>query len=557
MALSLKEALTIEPFSTARIIVGTHLLDREVTSVNIIEVPTVSRWMRGGEVLFTSGFAFQGDIEGACRILEDLAAKQIAALVLKTGEYMTDIPDQIVRCCERVGLPLLQIPQDMPYFSVMQPLLERLIDEQVWTLRHIEDAHNTLIQTMLTDGTLFGLSAQLKSLIRQPILLMDTRQRILASSEIDPSEAKDLLASYRDTVKRTGYNLANLSSFRCARLDDPEGLCHYLTVPVDVNWNRHGYLVIGIGSRTGIPNYDIISLEHAGMLFSLMLQQQQALQEKEWQLKGECLDDLIWGNYSDEEIILTRSAHLGVDLTRHWFIAAIHHPATLDREDPGPSLSSIHFDHSLQESIRHVLNQARLPSLMYNKGDSIVFLSVLEAQEDPRIPLPTLEEIMTLLRRKKLKGRFSMGVSTIKKMVEEANPAYKESLTALRCGMTMFQDQAVVTYDELGAFRLLSQVANTNVTQSYFRQYLDPLIAYDREKQGDLVKTLKSYFEHNGNLTRISEALFLHKNSISYRLQKIEDLTGCKLRDFESAFQLQLCLKLEPILNCDAPLVTD
>ena len=65
-----------------------------------------------------------------------------------------------------------------------------------------------------------------------------------------------------------------------------------------------------------------------------------------------------------------------------------------------------------------------------------------------------------------------------------------------------------------------------------------------------------------GGLTRtpygeISEALFLHKNSISYRLQKIEDLTGCKLRDFESAFQLQLCLKLEPILNCDAPLVTD
>ncbi|MPN49055.1 hypothetical protein SDC9_196668 [bioreactor metagenome] len=83
------------------------------------------------------------------------------------------------------------------------------------------------------------------------------------------------------------------------------------------------------------------------------------------------------------------------------------------------------------------------------------------------------------------------------------------------------------------------------------------MITYDREKQGDLVKTLKSYFEHNGNLTKIADALFLHKNSISYRLQKIEDLTGCRLRDYEHAFQLQLCLKLEPVLNCDSPMAEE
>lgn len=556
MALTLQEALRIEPFSSARVIVGTNLLDRSVTSVNIIEVPTVSRWMRGGEILFTSGFAFQGNIESACHILEDLAAKQIAALVLKTGEYMTNIPEEIIQCCERIGLPLLQIPQDMAYFSVMQPLLERLIDEQVWTLRHIEDAHDTLIQTMLNDGTLFGLSSQLKALIGHPLLLMDTRQRLLASSEIDPSEAQELLDNYRAGLKQTGTDLSRLSSFSCSPLDLSNCTSHFLTIPVDVNCTRHAYLVMEVKSLTNLPNYDIISLEHASMLYSLILQQQQALQEKEWQLKGECLDDLIWSNYSDEEIILTRASHLGVDLTKPWFIATIHHPATLDAQDPKRSLSSIHSDNSLQGSIRQLLNQAHLPSLMYNKGESIVFLSVLDPA-NRQIPVGTLEEINTVLRKKKLKSRFSMGVSTIRDTPREANQAYKECLTALRCSIKMFQDQSVVLYEDLGAYRLLSQIANTELTKSYFRQYLQPLITYDREKQGDLVKTLKSYFEHNGNLTKIADALFLHKNSISYRLQKIEDLTGCRLRDYEHAFQLQLCLKLEPVLNCDSPMAEE
>lgn len=547
MALTLQDALKIQPFNDAQIIVGTDWEDRPISSVNIIEVPTVSRWMRGGELLFTSGFAFQGDIPGACRILKDLASKKIAALVLKTGEYMEEIPVEIIQCCESIGLPLLQIPEDMPYFSVMHPLLERLIDEQVWMLRHIEDVHNTLIQTMLTDGSLFSLSFQLKSLIGGPILLMDTRQKLLASSEIDPSDARELLHAFQTAVKKAALFLPKLSSFRCHRFDPIDGLEQFVTVPIDVNRSRHAYLIMSTDRINGIANYDAITLEHAGMLYSLIFQQQQALFDKEWQLKGECLDDLIWGNYSDEDHIMSRADYLGIDLTKPYFIASINNENSLTRPDP-PHNSS-HSVEPLHEPILRRLAQARLPSLMYNKGTSIVFLSVLEETIPSEIPSQILEEIIDMLRKKKPNSQISMGVSSIKSSVTEAKAAYKESVTALKCGITLFPEQNVYSYDQLGVYRFLSQMGNTELTRSYFQQYLSPLIRYDQEKNGDLVKTLKCYFECNGSLSKMSEVLFLHKNSITYRLKKIESLTDCKIRDYESAFQLQLCLKLEPIIN--------
>lgn len=75
-----------------------------------------------------------------------------------------------------------------------------------------------------------------------------------------------------------------------------------------------------------------------------------------------------------------------------------------------------------------------------------------------------------------------------------------------------------------------------------FRELVLPLANYDRERGSGLVRTLTVYFETGTNASKTSERLYLHRNSLLYRLERIQELTGLDLRDHESRLILQLGL---------------
>ncbi|MBA2692960.1 MAG: helix-turn-helix domain-containing protein [Rubrobacter sp.] len=77
---------------------------------------------------------------------------------------------------------------------------------------------------------------------------------------------------------------------------------------------------------------------------------------------------------------------------------------------------------------------------------------------------------------------------------------------------------------------------------SAFRELVRPLEEYDREHKGDLVRTLAVFFEANANASEAAERLFLHRNSMAYRLDRIQEITGLDLKDHRARLALQLGL---------------
>jgi DNA-binding PucR family transcriptional regulator len=74
----------------------------------------------------------------------------------------------------------------------------------------------------------------------------------------------------------------------------------------------------------------------------------------------------------------------------------------------------------------------------------------------------------------------------------------------------------------------------------YYGRLLEPLRRYDAEHHGDLVKTLAAYLRHGGNATRTADALYLHRNSMRYRLARIQALTGLDPDDPDARLALQV-----------------
>ena len=93
----------------------------------------------------------------------------------------------------------------------------------------------------------------------------------------------------------------------------------------------------------------------------------------------------------------------------------------------------------------------------------------------------------------------------------------------------------------MDAERLLEELANSP-DLAPFAELVRPLVEHDRGRRGDLVRTLRVYFASGANATKAADRLFLHRNSMLYRLDRIRALTGLDLKDHRVALALQLGL---------------
>jgi purine catabolism regulator len=102
----------------------------------------------------------------------------------------------------------------------------------------------------------------------------------------------------------------------------------------------------------------------------------------------------------------------------------------------------------------------------------------------------------------------------------------------------------LTNFEELGIYRLLFQVPDAGELRSFAEQVLGSLLAYDRRHEADLVRTLGAYLRHHGSLQSAARELVVHVNTVSYRLQRIEEIAGLKLGDAEDRLTAQVALKI-------------
>ena len=132
---TLRHVMEKTPLGKARLLAGEAGLDKEVRETNIIEVPDTFRWMRGGEILFSAGYAFGGDGAQGAELIGALVKRRITALVLKPGKYMPVVPREMITRADQLGFPLLEMPEDMPYSVCMEAAYDLLKDSRLFELR--------------------------------------------------------------------------------------------------------------------------------------------------------------------------------------------------------------------------------------------------------------------------------------------------------------------------------------------------------------------------------------------------------------------------------------
>ena len=138
-----------------------------------------------------------------------------------------------------------------------------------------------------------------------------------------------------------------------------------------------------------------------------------------------------------------------------------------------------------------------------------------------------------------------VGISTVVENLKDLARAYKEARIALEVGKVFDIEKPVMSYENLGIGRLIYQLPTT-LCEIFLGEVFKKgsIESLDRET----LMTVQSFFENNLNVSETSRKLFVHRNTLVYRLEKIRKLTGLDLREFDHAVTFKVALMVKKYL---------
>ena len=144
-----------------------------------------------------------------------------------------------------------------------------------------------------------------------------------------------------------------------------------------------------------------------------------------------------------------------------------------------------------------------------------------------------------------LKIKTTIGIGTVVGHIRDLARAYKEAGVAIDVGKVFDTEKTIINYENLGIGRLIYQLPTVMCgmfLQEVFKK--NPIDALDQET----LFTINKFFENNLNVSETARKLFVHRNTLVYRLEKIKKLTGLDLREFDDAITFKVALMVKKYL---------
>ena len=141
--------------------------------------------------------------------------------------------------------------------------------------------------------------------------------------------------------------------------------------------------------------------------------------------------------------------------------------------------------------------------------------------------------------------KTTVGIGIPVTNIKDLARSFKEAKVSLDIGEVFETDRSITSYDNLGIVRLIYQLPVT-LCETFLNEVFkeEPIGSLDRET----LFTINKFFENNLNVSETSRKLFVHRNTLVYRLEKIKKLTGLDLREFDDAILFKIALMVRKYL---------
>lgn len=536
--------------SKAHILAGAQGSEtREVLSVNIMDSPDIVVFLRRGDLLLTNGYLLKDSPERLIDVIRGMHEKGCAGLAIKTQRFSLVIPPAALEEADRLGFPILELSMiESTLGDIFRESIGVLLENKNQELHYALTIHKQFADHMMRGDGLAGILDKLSSILGAPVLLLDAKCAPLALSEALRSPE---LAAIPELVSLalSRQSLPDASTSLCIPgIGDPR-YRQLECLPI-FTYREEGYL-LAFPSVYPLQGPELLALEQAAHVIGLELTKRHAVKERSRRYKNDFFSDLIEGFVGTEQEAMYRGAKYGLKPDRRAMLIVA-------REDAEPSSrTSTNAERVSAERDRHypILKRgfARLDAefVMFAKNDMFGLL-LFEGQGDwnEHAVVGKLEAMVADIYRSEGLS-YSIGIGSPFAAALDLGLSYKEAVRALQSGIGMNRKRFVSVYRSLDIGRLLRMLPYEELERFYHEAFKDLLGKGDQE-QNDMLRTLRAYYDNHCNLIETAKALFVHRNTVVYRLDKAEKLLGRKLKDAQIAFGYRVAFAMEDVLRSDA-----
>ncbi|MCX7828258.1 MAG: PucR family transcriptional regulator ligand-binding domain-containing protein [Thermanaerothrix sp.] len=478
---------------------GSSGLNRELSSVSVIDAPDVDRWMRGGEFLVGSGYIFREDPEAFTDFLRRVNDRGIAAVGVKLDRYHHELPSSMVSEADRMGLPLLSIPLHYRWTDIIEGVQTFILQERNRSacspyevgsfleegldIRQILSTFASRLQRTLTvqcsqmgichnflpDGSVEGPEAT-QAFLKTPVVQergLPKRGQVVASLELRNSGVLQWSASYRFLS------------------DTPLTLHLWLSQGENLPSTRQERMVLRA-----------MTLVRASALELSAISNRSAMR-KEKLFEALCLDI-----YNDPSIIEANLKELGITLPQRSCVAIVS--AAEGSSPPRWTPSN--------------------PVMSYRLGDMWTGL----------IPLSDLEQIKREWNQRAMDLKVYVAIGGTVRTMGEISRSYQEAKRTFNWLREFSLDPGAYAHDDLSLYALLDNLFRLPEAKGVYKRFFEPLLeeASSSSRRSlplkDLVKSLVSC---DFNARQCAQALHLHYNTVRNHLDELEKLLGVDLNN--------------------------
>lgn len=550
--ISVEDIMNLETMGDSKLIAGARGIRNTVSRVNIMADPDILDWVQKGEFLLTTAYYFKKDnVEAQIKLIEECSQKKLAGIGIKILPYLDSLSQEVIDLANELNIPLIDIHYSIPLSDIMMDIFKEVFDKQASLLARIERVHEQLMVAMLEGNGIEDIAKIIHNNIRNPVLLS-----LNLSNEVY-EEFGDISEELKEEILRDSERFYDPVDNRAKlkRLDEDNVLIDgkYVTrmiMPIVLKDNVYGHIFTW-STNTPLGGFDLSILESASTTIALAVLQELSVKEVEIRYRSDFFEDLISSDSRRKKKALDRAHFFNLNHNNYYVIEVMSFKLKFEDQDNDEYLFEYlqDFTNATVSNIEEIMNYLNLEGIVSTKLNGI---QILVGFKDLDCIDGRLEElnkmIMNSLDDKSKNLEVKIGVGRAYKDLENVNKSFADAIKTIRTGKVI-TDKDIVTFDELGIFKILCQDFLVEELEDFYNATLKPLSDYDEKKSTELVKTLEAYFEYNGNLTRMSEQLFTHYNTILYRINRINEITGMDLNNPNDRLNLEIALKIKEIIS--------
>lgn len=512
MSLTVRELLETDEFKEYKVIAGSGGVDRKISSVSVMDAPDIYQWLRGGEILITTGYLFKDNLEFLSFLVQKIYEAEAAALFIKIGRFISELPKEVRQLAEQLNFPIVLMPLQCAFTDVINPVLSKIIWEQAEVIEYSNQIHKRFID----------LTIQGKGI----------REVVITVSELLEKEAV-----YYDMLSKKMYRKDSEIQEEISE----EGMrAEYTLFPVIYEDKTYGY--IGIRGRSiSMNDYEGIIIEHASTVIQLNIQREISNMQIEKRYRDSFVRDIIYHNINNRDEIIRRGRSFGWNLEGSYRVAVVSIDHLRKNCLEGEEYTTDKKASAVLETAVAYF-KAWLPGLIYTGFSDYMVLLVREEENTEQQYMQLSRKIMKIIQEQ-YKETISVMLGTLKKDIYEADKSFQEAQYTLNMAYVFGDSEQVLFYDHLGIYRLLDKLREDISMKRFSNDSLCLLEEYDRCHDSEYEKTLEAIIDNNWNLKQVAEKHFMHYNTIKKRYHKIEEILGVDFENMSERMGVELAIK--------------